>query len=126
MSARLLERRTDIAEVAPAQAGEEVLAVRALQPLNDVRALCEESHAADFRPAFLDTHTGSIYLSRFLNGQIAPMHFLDALPSNLIESDPSGGQAIRLKAFVIAGYVTKDQFYTRDEAAKVTQDAACP
>lgn len=124
MSTQLLERKNDIGQAGRSQAAEELVVIRVPQRYDHCRALCEESHAAGFQPAFLDTHTGVVYLSRFLNGQIAPLHFFDALPSNLVERDSNCSQARRLKNFVVAGYVSEDQFYTREEAAKVKQDTA--
>ena len=37
----------------------------------------EENRSLGFRPAFLDEKTGTIYLSCYTNGQIAPFHLLD-------------------------------------------------
>lgn len=69
-----------------------------------------------FRPAFLDTATGRIHLSRFANGALAPIHLLDGLPDALIEARDASGRVARTKATVISGFERSGQFHTREEA----------
>ena len=78
-----------------------------------------ENRAFGFRPGFLDTGTGSIYLSRFADGRLAPVHLLEGLPDQLALRRAGGGN-LAIKDSVIAGFVYRGRFYTRDEAAKAT------
>ena len=79
--------------------------------------LSEENRGAGFAPAFLDTETGSIYLSRFRSGWPAPVHILDGLPDELVIARRSTGAVSAIKPTVTAGFVRHHLFYTREEAA---------
>lgn len=70
-----------------------------------------------FHPAFMDSATSAIYLSRFANGQIAPFHILDGLPDELVLARTSNGHVAAAKSSILAGFVHAGRFYTRDEAA---------
>jgi len=70
----------------------------------------QENRGQGFRPAFLDTLDGSIHLSRFADGRIAPMHLLNGLPGELIRQHSESGR-------VIAGFERDGRFYTRAQAA---------
>jgi len=70
-----------------------------------------------FHPAFLDTTTHAVYLSRFLNGQPAPFHLLDGLPDDVVVSRDAAGRVEAVKPSVVSGFVCEGEFYTRDEAA---------
>src|SRR5215510_14499764 len=70
-----------------------------------------------FSPAFRDTQTGVVCLSRFADGRPAPFHVLDGLPNELVISrDRHRGRAIA-KPSVVSGFVHDGRFYTREEAA---------
>lgn len=71
-----------------------------------------------FAPAFLDTATGRVYLARFADGRLAPMHLLDGLPRDLVEHRDEGGRTLAVKSSVIAGFVLYGKFYTREQAAR--------
>ena len=69
-----------------------------------------------FIPAFIDTSTNTIYLSRYSDGRLAKVHILDGIPDHLIVSTEDG----HVKAVVdsvVAGFVLNEVFYTRTEAA---------
>ena len=75
------------------------------------------SRGAGFRPAFLDTGTRAVYLSRFADGRMAPFHTLEGLPDELVLVRNTGGRACAAKASVISGFERAGAFYTRGEAA---------
>ncbi|MBV1789859.1 GAF domain-containing protein [Marinobacterium sp. D7] len=81
----------------------------------------EENRALGFRPAFYDFETGDIHLSRFANGKEAPMHLLDGLPEALVAARQKNGRVTEVKPGVITGFVLHGQFYTREQAARATQ-----
>ncbi|MFV2060008.1 MAG: hypothetical protein ACC653_04940 [Gammaproteobacteria bacterium] len=71
-----------------------------------------------FLPAFRDTSSDTIYLSRYSDGRLAKVHILDGMPDNLIVSTEEGHVKAVSKS-VIAGFVLNGVFYTRAEAANV-------
>ena len=78
-----------------------------------------ENRTLGFLPAFADICTGAVYLSRFADGRLAPMHLLEGLPEKIVEQRGSGGRVTMIKDSVIAGFVRDGQFYTREQAARV-------
>jgi hypothetical protein len=75
-----------------------------------------------FAPAFLDTETATIHLSRYADGRLAPVHLLDGLPSELVVKQGLSGQSITAKRTLIAGFVREGLFYTREQAARCVRD----
>lgn len=73
-----------------------------------------------FLPAFLETHSGEVYLSRFADGRLAPVHLLDGLPPALVTKRTPAGRVSAILGSVIAGFVRAGQFYTREQTAKLT------
>jgi len=76
------------------------------------------SRSSGFRPAFLDTFTQAVYLSRFADGRPAPFHLLDGLPNDVVVTHTASGKVATVKPGVISGFVLDGEFYTRDEAAQ--------
>ncbi len=76
---------------------------------------CNQDHG--FRPAFMDTETGAIYLSCCRNGQLAPFHRLDGLPEELISQRDDQGRVIAVKQTLVSGFERDGCFYTREQAA---------
>lgn len=76
------------------------------------------SRKASFEPAFRDDATGQVELSRYANGDLAPMHLLDGLPADWIIERDQDGRACALKASIVAGFVRDGEFYTREQAAR--------
>jgi hypothetical protein len=70
-----------------------------------------------FTPAFLDSDTDEVFLSRFANGKLAPLHIFDGLPSYCIVQRDADGHVSAVRASIISGFVKAGHFYTRDEAA---------
>jgi hypothetical protein len=77
-----------------------------------------QARHSGFRPAFLDTQSETVYLSRFADGRPAPFHLLDGLPDELVISRSAGGRVAAVKTGVIAGFVLEGRFYTRGAAAR--------
>jgi len=79
-----------------------------------------------FRPAFLDSETGRVYLSAFADGRPAPVHLLDGLPQSLVVARSPSGRVCAVKASVISGFARDARFYTREEAMRAADDEAFP
>lgn len=72
-----------------------------------------------FQPAFLDTRTHAIYLSRFADGRPAPLHVLDGLPEELVVERAEDGRILTVKPSLVSGFTKDGLFYTRDECASL-------
>lgn len=79
----------------------------------------QNNRGLGFRPAFFDSATGTLYLSRNPNGSLAAFHRLDGLPEELIEARDPGGRVVAVKATIEAGFERDGVFFTRDQAAAV-------
>lgn len=77
----------------------------------------QENGSKGFLPAFSDTRTGTVYLSRFADGRLAPVHTLDGLPTELIVSRSTSGRVTAVMDYIQAGFVKQGRFYTREQAA---------
>ena len=77
-----------------------------------------ENRSFGFSPAFRDANTGAVYLSRFANGSIAPMHLLDGLPEALVVSRTASGRVLQAQNSVVAGFVRDGCFYSREQASR--------
>jgi hypothetical protein len=66
---------------------------------------------AAFKPAFLDFATMTIYMSRFADGRLAPIHLLDALPRNILE-----------RGTLVSGFERGGFFYTRRAVEKACEE----
>jgi hypothetical protein len=75
-----------------------------------------------FRPAFLDTDSNTVYLSRFSDGQPAPFHLLDGLPDELVLQRNASGRVEAVKLAVVSGFVRSGRFYSREEAAQAVAE----
>jgi hypothetical protein len=80
--------------------------------------ISSNSRSSGFHPAFMDTYTQVVYLSRFLNGQPAPFHLLDGLPDEVVVTRGASGRINTVKPTVVSGFVRDGEFYNRDEAAQ--------
>lgn len=67
-----------------------------------------------FMPAFKNSETGEIILSRYNNGARAPFHLLDALPTSWLQTD---SHKTDLKTCIISGFLLLGCFFDRQEAA---------
>lgn len=75
-----------------------------------------------FRPAFLDTDTNTVYLSRFSDGHPAPFHLLDGLPDELVLQRNAEGRVEAVKPAVVSGFVRAGRFCSREEAAQAVAE----
>lgn len=82
----------------------------------DSAGISEIARKFGFIPAFRDTHTGAVEISRFSDGTHAPFHLLDGLPDNWILEKNEDGRVLLVKASIEAGFVRQNQFYTREQA----------
>ena len=80
--------------------------------------ISQENHGTGFRPAFLDSETGIVYASCYASGEPAPFHLLDGLPEELVLERHATGRVAAVKQSVISGFVLRERFYTRDQAAQ--------
>ncbi len=80
--------------------------------------ISEETRGLGFLPAYLDSATGSIHLSRFADGRRAPIHLLDGLREKLVLRREVSGKVVALKGSVSAGFVREGRFHTREQAAQ--------
>jgi hypothetical protein len=80
-------------------------------------ARSQENQSFGFRPAFRDTETGIVYLSRFSDGRPAPFHLLDGLPDDVVLARSPLGGVEAVKQSVVSGFILERQFFTRNEAA---------
>lgn len=78
--------------------------------------ISQENACAGFVPAFFDTATRRVYLSRFADGRPAPFHLLDGMPQETVAARDAGGRPSRLLASIVSGFYRDGRFYTRDEA----------
>jgi hypothetical protein len=91
----------------------------------DTGGVSENNRSLGFVPAFLDTATGVIYLSRNPDGTQACCHRLDGLPESLATAWDEQGRICAVMASVVAGFERGGCFYTREQAARfVSTD--CP
>lgn len=70
-----------------------------------------------FRPAFLDTESGTVHLSCYEDGRPAPLHLLDGLPQEWVIDRAANGKCLSVEHSVVAGFVRAGIFYTREQAA---------
>ena len=73
-----------------------------------------------FLPAYLDSNTGQICLSRYRDGRLAPVHVLDGLPAQWVSLRSTSGRVLAILDSIVAGFERQGEFYTRDEAAALT------
>jgi hypothetical protein len=75
-----------------------------------------------FHPAFLDTGTFAIYLSRFADGRPAPFHMLDGLPDEVVVARSTSGRVVAAKGTLVSGFERNGFFYTRTAAARAAAE----
>jgi len=101
-------------------------ALRALETTNyrGTGGVSENNRGLGFQPAFVDRETGTVHLSRFPDGRLAPCHLLDGLPAEVVLARNEQGRVMRVKASVVSGFVHEARFYTCQEAAAMLGSAA--
>jgi len=76
------------------------------------------NHDLGFRAAFFDYASQRLYLSRFADGRLAPVHLLDGLPEEVVVDRALSGRVIAARASLVAGFERHGLFYTRKSAAR--------
>src|SRR4051812_22539025 len=89
------------------------------QHQGEAAARRRETRRYGFRPAFFDFATQRLYLSRFADGRLAPVHLLDGLPDEAVVDRAASGRVLTPRASLVAGFERDGDFYTREAAAKV-------
>ena len=79
----------------------------------------ENNHASGFTPAYRNIRTGEIAISRFANGEPAPVHVLEGLPEEWVIARDAQGYVRRVLATIVSGFLRNGRFYTREAAARV-------
>ncbi len=87
----------------------------------DTGGVSEHNRSLGFVPAFLDTATGIVYLSRNPDGTPACCHRLDGLPDALAAGHDDQGRICAVNESVVAGFERGGCFYTREQAARFVQ-----
>ena len=82
----------------------------------------QENAQQHYVPAFLDGDTQEIFLSRFANGQPAPIHLLDGLPSRCVLKKDTTGNVLAVKHSIVSGFCRDGHFYTRDQVTQKKAD----
>lgn len=78
----------------------------------------ENNRSRGFVPAFRDTNTGDIYLSRYSNGNVAPFHCLDGFQNSVVLGRTDSGHVTAVSLPIESGFVCEGLFYTREQAAR--------
>jgi hypothetical protein len=85
-----------------------------------------ENASLGLQPAFMDRETGRIFASCFADGHPAVVHIIDGLPDDLVIRRNAAGKAMAVKDCVVAGFVCRGQFFTREQAALIVAQTAGP
>lgn len=76
---------------------------------------------AGFVPGYQNCNTGEICASCFADGRPAPIHLLDGLPESWVAVRDASGRVTQTVAGVVAGFLHGGRFYSREEAARLSQ-----
>ena len=87
------------------------------QCFHNTAGISQNNADIGFRAAFKDELTGNVFLSRFANGAVAPIHLLDGLPKDVVELREKNGRVVRAKKTLISGFERLGAFFTREQAA---------
>lgn len=79
--------------------------------------------ALGFLPAFKDSVTGEIYLSRFADGSTAPIHMLDGMPDHWVIERDADDRVLKIRGSITAGFIRDGRYYSREELANAPLDS---
>jgi hypothetical protein len=86
----------------------------------------EGNRGMGFMPAFCDSITGRVEISRFRNGQPAPIHLIEGLPDCWVVERDATFKVTAITNSVVAGFVRDGCFYTRSQVAEmVMAETSC-
>lgn len=105
------------AELTPACIKRQNVAIAKSRKRQSFGSRSQKNRRFGFRPAFIDATTGTIYESRFADGRPAPVHLLDGLPDEVVAERDGAGQVMAAKGSLVAGFVRRGRFHSREEAA---------
>ncbi|TCT21484.1 hypothetical protein [Thiobaca trueperi] len=86
----------------------------------NTRGLSQNNRQQGFQPGYLNRHSGECVLSCFGDGNPAPIHVLDGLPSAWVMARDADGHVTSTVPEIVSGFIRDGVFYTRDEAIKAT------
>ena len=78
----------------------------------------QRNRSGGFLPAFYDAESGSVEVARFRDGAPAPLHLLEGLPEAWVKQRRPSGQVMAVKDSIVAGFLRRGRFYTREQAAR--------
>lgn len=81
-----------------------------------------ESQSYGFIPAYQDAESGCVFLSRFGDGRLAPVHILEGLPADAVLKRDAAGRVLAVKGSLVPGFVRGGRFYTREQAAALVRE----
>lgn len=84
----------------------------------ETRGISQSNRAAGWRPGYLNLTTGECELSRFSDGRPAPIHVLEGLPEDWVQSRDAEGRVIAAEPEIVSGFIRGGRFFTRDQAAR--------
>jgi hypothetical protein len=73
-----------------------------------------------FVPAYRNSYTDEVSISRFADGNPAPVHILDGLPDSWVMQRDRHGHVVKVRQGIVAGFLLEGKFYTREQAANFT------
>jgi len=79
------------------------------------KGVSQNCRRARFIPAFRDSATGEVCLSRFEDGSTAPVHMLDGMPDHWVIERDEDNHVVRIKGSIIAGFIRDGKYYSREE-----------
>ncbi len=85
----------------------------------DTGGVSQNNRGSGFRPAYRNIRTGQTVVSRFANGEPAPVHVLEGVPPEWVVARDGQGYVRRVLATIVSGFVRDGRFYTREAAARV-------
>ncbi|MGH1461300.1 MAG: hypothetical protein ACRBB6_04625 [Neptuniibacter sp.] len=92
--------------------------VRENRQFSGTSGISQNNSGSGFVPAFKNSESGEVEISRFCDGRMAPFHLIEGLPDHWIAEWDHQGRAIEIKNTVVSGFVRLGEFFTRQEAAE--------
>ena len=88
---------------------------------SNATGMSENIRCRGLHPAFRNDVTGDVYLSRFANGQLAPVHLPSCLPDDIVTRRAGTGEVSAVSTSVVTGFVFAGHFYTRAEVIELSE-----
>jgi len=85
--------------------------------INHFDEMIPENTQLQLLPAFYDLKSNAIFLSRFANGDLAPVHTHDGLPGAILA---------RKELKLVSGFIYNGQFLTHEQATERLSDLHYP